>query len=38
MPEPVMIAPAEPAEVSRIGDLLRRLAPALDSSLAPTGD
>ncbi len=38
MPEPTLTVPAEPAEVSRVGDLLRRLAPALEGFLAPTGD
>jgi aromatic-L-amino-acid decarboxylase len=31
-------APAEPAEIARIGELLARLAPALDAFLAEPGD
>ncbi len=37
MSEQVLTVPAEPAELSRTGDLLRRLAPALDAFLDPTG-
>ena len=35
---PALVIPAEPAEVSRVGDLLARLAPALDRFLAEPGD
>jgi len=38
MPEPLSGAPAEPAETARIGELLARLAPALDAFLAEPGD
>ena len=38
VPEPAVTIPAEPAELSHIGDLLARLAPALDGFLAAGGD